>query len=687
MSLSTPVRYLKGVGPRAPLLERLRLRTVQDVLFYFPRAYELRAPTCGIQQLEEGRTASLTVWVEEVEGRATSTGKHMLCALFRDEHDYLRGVWFNQPYVQEKLVRGTRVRLTGRPARNGLRWEMIHPQISQIEGDEGEEASGGLVPRYGLTHGLKQARMRRVIQYALGEFANAIPEVLPDSLRREHALPGIAEALHAMHQPRDETSLAAARRRFAFQELLVQQLAFALRRHDVQTRQSAIPLPTNARVDARITRLFPFPLTDGQRQVISEITHDLARTVPMTRLLHGDVGSGKTMVAVYAMLVAAAAGCQVVLMAPTDVLAQQHFETLARLLLHARVRIALWTGAVKESERQELRPRIASGEIGLVVGTQAVVQSPLVFHRLGLVIVDEQHRFGVRQRAWLTEGDHQPHYLVMTATPIPRTMALLAYADLDVSTLRELPPGRQPIHTYHVPEEKRARWWDFYRQQLRAGRQGYVIVPRVDSDEEGSVTGLQQAFESLCHGELSDFKLGLMHGGVPPAEKAEIMQAFREGTTHVLVATSVVEIGVDVPNATVMTIENGERFGLAQLHQLRGRVARGIQPAYVGLFADPGTPAARERIEAFVQSSDGFALAELDLKLRGPGEFFGVRQHGLPRFRVARLPEDASLLNETRNLARSIVEQHPDLSGEEWQGLRKQVWKRYGHSLGLGQVG
>jgi ATP-dependent DNA helicase RecG len=407
----------------------------------------------------------------------------------------------------------------------------------------------------------------------------------------------------------------------------------------------------------------------------------------MNRLLQGDVASGKTVVAIYAMLVAVVGGCQAALMAPTEVLARQHFESLSRLLAQAKVRVALLAGSLTAAQRRDALAAIERGDVDLVVGTQAMIHAEIDFPRIGLVVIDEQHKFGVRQRARLRGDGPQPHYLVMTATPIPRTVGMIAYGDLDISVLRDHPPGRQSIHTYVGDEQQRDKWWDFFRRKLREGRQGYVIAPVVETDEESSLTSLASSFEALCNGELEAFRVDLIHGGMAASQKQKAMDDFRRGKTQVLVATSVIEVGVDVPNASVMTIENAERFGLAQLHQLRGRVGRGTHPGYVCVFSGSSSGEFRERLGAFESTTDGFRLAELDFEIRGPGDVLGTRQHGLPPLRVADVLRDQAELLAARDAARRLISADPQLQDASFAKLRRQVLARYEEVLELGDAG
>jgi ATP-dependent DNA helicase RecG len=718
LELTTPVQFVKGCGgPRAEQLGRLGVHTVRDLLFFFPRGYQDLTDLRGIDQLEEGPLVSVLGTVEDVELRDSGGGRSVVGVLLRQGPGFLRALWFNQPFLREKYRRGQLLLVSGKARRKGIRWEMVHPHVQVVDVEDDSTATpptavtpSQLLPIYPLTEGLAQRHVRQLVRRVLDDCADQLEEVFPSSFLEQKQLWPIAAALRQLHFPDDQSSLDHSRRRFVYQELLVLQLALALKRRQMHDALRATPLELTAKIDARIRRLFPFALTGGQNQAVAEIAADMGRLQPMNRLLQGDVGSGKTIVAVYAMLLAVAHQTQVVLMAPTEVLARQHAETLDRLLAGSHTRLGLLTGGQSMPVRQDLLARIASGEIQIVVGTQAVIASDVPFARLGLVVIDEQHKFGVRQRAALKNSAVHPHYLVMTATPIPRTVAMTLFGDLDVTTLSDSPPSRQNTHTYLPSIEERGRWWEFFRKKLREGRQGYVVAPLVadgggeantpseivpvdegeQANEETSpvaTASIEAAYESLANGELEAFRLGLIHGRMTPAEKHAVMSAFRQGDIQVLVATSVVEVGVDVPNATLMTIESAERFGLAQLHQLRGRVSRGSFPGYCCLFANAANEAAVERLQAFVNSTDGFRLAELDFSLRGPGDLLGTRQHGLPPLRIADLVRDTATVEEARLDARGLVELDPQLAQPEHALLRRMALVRYGKSLDLADVG
>lgn len=686
--LATPVEFVRGVGPeRAALLRRIDISTAGDLIFLFPRDYEDLSDRRAIADLQEEGLQTVRGEVVEVDARSGGFGKSQVGVLVRQGNDYLRAMWFNQPFMRDKFRPGQHVLFSAQPRLRGNRWEMAHPRVTWLDGTE-DEPEMRMLPLYPLTEGLTQYQMRRMVAGAVDEYASALEEVFPERLLEEYDLMPLASALSAIHSPHDAEQQARARRRFVFQELFVLQLAVVARRHQQQTGFRAPRLEASAEIDARIERLFPFEWTAGQRSAIRDVAVDMATETPMNRLLQGDVGSGKTVVAVYSMLLCVARGFQAALMAPTEILARQHAETLGGLLRASRVRHVLLVGGLTAKERAAALEDIAAGQVDVVIGTHAVVQADVDFPKLGLVVIDEQHKFGVRQRAALRQGEKSPHYLVMTATPIPRTITMTLFGDLDVTTLREMPPGRQEVRTYVVERDAQPRWWHFVRDKLRAGRQAYVVAPLVDESENVPAASVAAAFERLTNGELAAFRVGLIHGRMTPAEKEQAMLEFRRGHTQVLVSTSVIEVGVDVPNACVMVIDSAERFGLAQLHQLRGRVGRGVHAGFCGVLAGEDiSDEARTRLDAFAATSDGFALAELDFQLRGPGDLFGTQQHGLPPLRIADLRSDQAVLEEARVAAQRLFSQDPGLAAPEHSRLRRQMLVRYGNALELGDVG
>jgi len=684
---TTELQFLKGVGPkRAELFARLGLRNARDLLFNFPRAYETLEPTTRPEDLVEKQPATIAGNVTLIETKISRSGMHILGIVIDCGSMKVRSTWFNQSFLRSKLAEGFRVLVSGKPRLEGVRWAFVNPKLIVLREDE-PQPEGQILPVYRLTEGLAQHHVRRASQRALEACVDGIDEVMPQRLLDQWRIVDIRRALRGIHQPADADELAAARRRLVFQELVVLQLALAMRRRKLLAECRAPALPVDSVIDARIVRLFPFDLTEDQRRAIDEIAADMGRAVPMNRLLQGDVGVGKTIVAFYAMLLAVAHKHQAVLMAPTEILATQHLKGLRRLLSLAKIDVGVLTGSTSDAERKRTLAGIADGSIPLIVGTHALIQQPIPFDRLGLVIVDEQHKFGVKQRAMLRQAGIDPHYLVMTATPIPRTMTMTAFGDLDVSTLRHGPPNRQPLHTYLGNAEQRDKWWTFFRKKLDEGRQGYVITPLVDDADDGNLTSVKTAFENLTNDVLADYRVDLLHGRQSAVEKGDAMFRFATGETQVLVSTSVVEVGVDVPNATVMTIESAERFGLSQLHQLRGRVARGNHPGYVCAFAEIGNEQAQQRLDAFVGTTDGFELAEIDFRLRGPGDLLGTRQSGLPPLRIADLIRDAEVVAEAREGAIRLLEHDKDLTSPDCERLRRQVLVRYGKVLELGDVG
>ncbi|MEM8666957.1 MAG: ATP-dependent DNA helicase RecG [Planctomycetota bacterium] len=706
LQLSSPVQYLPGMGSaRAERLKRLGLRTAQDVLFLFPRDHEFPAPATRVDDLKEGEPASLVGEITDSELVSRTPGKSVFAAIVENESGVVRILFFNQPFRSEQLVLGRQVMVTGTPKLNGLRMEMVHPKVTLLDSDE-KDPKPRILPIYPLTDGIKQTELRRLTDQMVHALAGQLSEVMSESFRQrcaahlrarglwenDQSFPDIETALQQMHWPEDERSLKRARGRFVFQELLVMQLALAMRRRKLTTDLRAPPLPSSAMIDARIIQRFPFELTGEQIRATEEIRQDMARQFPMNRMLQGDVGSGKTVVAVYAMMLAVANQHQAVMMAPTEVLARQHYSTLTRMLDSSRVRIGLLCGSLNGSERQELSRATAAGEIDLIIGTQALIYGELDFHRLGLCVIDEQHKFGVNQRVALRSGGVDPHYLVMSATPIPRSVAMTLFGDVDLSSLRESPPGRVKVNTYLARDDWKPRWWSFVRERLDEGRQAYVVAPRVqaadtDGDVGEDVSSVESVVEELRRDQLKEYEVGLLHGRMSPEEKQEVMRLFSDGELDVLVSTTVIEVGIDVPNATVMTILGAQRFGLAQLHQLRGRVCRGNHGGHVGVFTDGDQPALEhERLQVFEKTENGFDLAEADFEMRGPGDVLGQRQSGLPPMRIADLREDVEYLSAARELAQQMIDEDPELDDESFAELKQQVMRRYGKRLELGDV-
>lgn len=689
--LRQAVQLLPSVGPsRIGMMRRLGIRRAGDLLFLFPRSYEEPAQLQQVKDFVENTRCSFVGTVVDMDERVTQSGKHMLgVQVDPDGGGGVRLLWFNQPFRKKELAIGQRLLVTGVMKSTVLNWETVQPQIQVVvEGDD-LPVTTAPQPVYPLTEGLRQPVMRSLMRDVLPDLISHVEEVLPPRLREQLDVASIAVALNDVHFPETLSAAEAARRRFKVQELLVLQLAITIQRRAREIAARAPVCTATGKIHARILNRLPHTPTIDQAHSIEEIGQDMSRETPMNRLLQGDVGSGKTVVAQYAMLLAVAHGCQAALMAPTEVLARQHVSTLNRSLASSRVRVGLLTASMPAQQRNQTLEKLAAGELDVLVGTQSLLSDQVRFHRLGLVVVDEQHKFGVMQRAKLRTDDAQPHYLVLSATPIPRTIAMTVFGDLDVSTIRSKPPGRAAVHTYIAGHDHLEAWWQFVDKQIEAGRQAYVIAPRVASlgepDEPASVEGL---YQQLRTGTLAHRRLALLHGRMDGAEKEAALSKLASGETQILVATTVVEVGIDVPNATVMTILDADKLGLSQLHQLRGRVSRGTHAGYVTAVATKGCDNRdNQRLKAFEKSDDGFELAEMDLAMRGPGDLLGTSQSGLPTLRIASLVDDGPLLELAQGTARALLAEDPTLEAADLQLLRKQTLRRYGDSMELGDVG
>ena len=689
--LLTPVQYLPGVGPqRAPLLQRLRLETAEDILFFLPRGVLDLTDVRPVHLLEKDVLQSVRGMVVDADAKSISGNRSMTAVLLDCEGLYLRGVWFNQPWMLKKFVVGQNVLFSGKPKRRSGRWEISNPKVQWLE-EDADGAAGKILPNYRLTEGIKMEQMRRIVNGVVDAFAEHISDPLPGDFRAECDLIELRRAVRQLHQPASLDEYNAARHRLIFDDLLDFQVGLAMRRRTWRKAANAPRLPVSTRIDARIRRLFSFKFTDGQNSAVREICADLASGDSMHRLLQADVGAGKTAIAIYAMLVAIANGYQAILMAPTEVLANQHWATINAILSDSRVNRLCLTGSLTTAQRRKALAQIESGEANLIVGTQAVIQDAVKFHNPGVAIVDEQHKFGVMQRAKFTSGSVQPHVLVMTATPIPRSLCLTQFGDLDLSVISELPPGRQKIVTGRVVNEtQRQKAWGFIRRQLTTGRQAYVVCPRVEEserDNDASLSGSAEVlFNQLRETELADFRVGLVHGRLDRDTKERVMDDFRDHEIDVLISTTVVEVGVDVPNATMMIIVEAERFGLSQLHQLRGRVGRGRFQSYCFLFSESETAEASARLDAMEETTDGFKIAEVDFALRGPGDVLGTRQSGDLPLRVANPLADAEVLKAARFVAFGLVEAGR-IDEPEFAGLKERVHARFARIMNLPRSG
>ena len=667
MDLFSPVTDLRGVGPaRAAALQRLGIFTLYDLLAYFPRDYEDRTNPVEIAQLQPGVPACFeALVVSQPVLRRIGKGRDVTNLTVADETGKLTLHYFNQPYIKTQLHYGERYYFYGALPERGM--QMANPAFEEA-GRPGT-VTNRLLPVYPLTAGLSNRTLCACIRQAFSA-AGALPELLPETVREQYGLCGVTEAYASVHAPESWDALQRARKRLVFEEFFIFSAGLAVLRAS-RTELHTIPYDT-ACMDA-FFRALPFRLTGAQSGAIDQILRDLSSGHVMNRLVQGDVGSGKTMVAAAACFCAVKNGKQAAFMAPTEILAEQHEKTLSALLGPLGVHVLLLTGAKTPAQKRAAREKIASGETQLIVGTHALISTGVEFHALGLVVADEQHRFGVAQRTRLTEKGDAPHLLVMSATPIPRTLALIAYGDLDVSVIAELPPGRRPVETFLVSEALRERLNGFIRKQCAGGHQVYVVCPAVEDGEENTMKSAEGWAQTLRDETFPELRVGLVHGRMKSAEKDAALSAFRAGDYDILVATTVVEVGVDVPNATLMVIENAERFGLSQLHQLRGRVGRGSAQSYCVLVSGTKNEETKKRLQALCKTTDGFKIAEQDLALRGPGDFFGSRQHGLPLLKVASLQMDLETLRDAQQAAAAVIQTADSLNAPELAPLKARV--------------
>jgi ATP-dependent DNA helicase RecG len=697
IQLTSNIADLPGVGPkRAAAFRRLGIRCVADLILHLPHRYEHELPEQTIADVSEsigaehGNDANIAVRGEIANCRVVPGRRSRFEATLQDHTGTILLTWFNAEWMRHKLHPGMHVRAYGRGKRWGDYLQLVNPKWSVIDEEHDPPVREERVrPVYPASEELSSTVIEQVIDGVLDAALAQLDDHLHEGYRRDRALPPLAEAYRMVHRPESEEQAQHARRRLALDELLMLQLGVMLKRRHRQETLTAPVLHHSEAIDRHIRDRFPFELTAAQEAVIKEIVADLRRTEPMNRLLQGDVGAGKTVVALYAMLMAVADGHQAALMAPTELLAEQHFASIATMLAGSNVAIELLTGSLKTAKRRSILERLEAGEIDLLIGTHALLTEAVSFRSLAVAVIDEQHRFGVHQRAQLrakaADPGSSPHVLVMTATPIPRTMSLTVFGDLDSSTIRDLPPGRQPIITRWVSQARSAEVYRYVDERLGTGDQAYIVVPAVDESDAG-LKDVGSHLEFLKSGPLSSRGLSAMHGRLGRDEREAIMIRFKAGELDAIVATTVIEVGVDVPNATLMVIEHAERFGLAQLHQLRGRVGRGDKRSLCTLIADPTTDDGRARLEAIISTTDGFEIAEKDLEIRGPGELFGSRQSGMAPFRVARLPDDIELLRLARRDAKTWIDENPTLTGDRDALLRRRLLKPHGEFLGLGDV-
>jgi ATP-dependent DNA helicase RecG len=684
--LTTNIADVPGVGPRrADAFRHLGIRCVADLVLHLPLRYEHELPEQTIRQAtaraEAARGAEVTIAVrgELASLRVVPARRRRVEGVLQDDTDSLHLTWFNMPWLADRLHAGSLVRVTGRAKQYRDRLQMVNPRCEALDHR----------PVYPASEALASWRIEQAVEAILDEALVELADHLHPAYRQVRALPTLAEAYRMMHRPADADEPVRGRRRLAFDELLLLQLGVMLKRRHRRLTLQAPALKHNDAIDAHIVARFPFELTGGQRAVIDEIARDLTGATPMNRLLQGDVGAGKTVVALYGMLMAVASGHQAALMAPTELLAEQHGDSISRMLTGARVTIETLTGSMTTAVRETILERLESGAIDILIGTHALLTQTVRFKSLALSVIDEQHRFGVHQRATLrskgTDERTVPHTLVMTATPIPRTLSLTVFGDLDVSTIRGLPPGRKPVRTQVRDMAAASEVYPEVARRLAGGEQAYIVVPVIDESDLG-LKDVHSHLEWLENGPLHGLRLAAMHGRLNRVERDRVMDRFRAGSVDALVATTVIEVGVDVPNASIMVIEHAERFGLAQLHQLRGRIGRSSRASLCVLLAETSTRESEARLNAIAATGDGFVIAEKDLEIRGPGELFGARQSGIAPFRVVELPRDLELLQMARRDARDWVAENPTLSGDRDALLKQRLLKAHGKALGLGDV-
>ncbi|MCL4741324.1 MAG: ATP-dependent DNA helicase RecG [Phycisphaerales bacterium] len=693
LNLLSPLTQARGVGlRRAEMLATLGITSVGRLIAHLPMRHERHEEERPIAELTPGQIVSTRAEVTATRV-IDRRPRPRFEAVLHDGTGRLDVVWFNQTFLAQRIHPGHHLRVQGTLRRVANKLQLANPRweiVPEAGGPAPREAR--LRPVYPASEQVRSWEIEAAVRAVLPVAMPLIEDHLSEPFRRERSLPAHAEAYRMLHEPRDDDEVRAARRRLAYDELLFMQLAVFMKRRQLRSESRAPALAWTEAIDRHIRQRFPFTLTPGQEEALGEVVRDLTSETPANRLIQGDVGSGKTVIALYAMLLAVASGRQAALMAPTELLAEQHHGLITASLEGSRVRVGLLTGSMPRAERERTLARIAAGEVDLVVGTHALLTEAVRFRSLALAVIDEQHRFGVHQRATLREkgadGDTTPHVLVMTATPIPRTLAITLFGDLDVSTIRGLPPGRRPVTTRVVAPDKRREVYEFVRRRIEGGGQAYVVVPTIgDEPGEGEIADVRGVLRELEAGPLAGLRLAALHGRLKGSTRDHVMARFRAGLVHALVATTVIEVGVDVPNASVMVVEHADRFGLAQLHQLRGRVGRGSRRSVCILIAEGSTPESQQRLRVLAETNDGFVLAERDLEIRGPGEVFGARQSGAAALRVADLMRDRDLLTLARRDARDWIERSPRLDRMDEALLRRRVLKAHGAEFGLGDVG
>lgn len=674
IDLQKDVKYIKGVGPsRVLLLNKLGIFTLNDLITYYPRTYEDRNKPKYICECEDGEE----VLIEAVAcNKMTSIrlkGKTMQKLIVRDETASATLTWFNQPYLRDKFSIGNKYKFFGKVSKRAGKITFNSPVY---DNEEKNQNTGRIIPIYPLTYGLPQSTIRKIMEAGLKDVYGNLDETLPEYIKKEYNLENINEATKHIHFPEEFKDFNTARNRLVFEELLSVQLALLQLKNNYMYEEKGIQFEKQVKISDVINTL-PFKLTNAQRRVLEEIEQDMESDKTMNRLLQGDVGSGKTVVAMCAAYKAVKSGYQAAIMAPTAILATQHLENFKNILENLGIKCELLISGITKKKKEDILQRLENGEIDILIGTHAIIEENVVFKSLGLVVTDEQHRFGVKQRTKIAEKGTNPDVLVMTATPIPRTLALILYGDLDISIIDELPPNRKKIETIAVGKNMTDRINNFIKQQVKEGRQAYIVCPLVEENEEMDLKSVEKLYQTYSTEVFSEYRVEYIHGKMKPKEKDEIMEKFKNKEIDILISTTVIEVGVDVPNANIMVIENSERFGLAQLHQLRGRVGRGEYQSYCILKCEGKSENTRKRMKVMVETNDGFIISEKDLELRGSGDFFGTMQHGLPEFKIANLFEDIEMLKMVQSVAMKILEEDPKLEQEKNQQLKNLIRDKF----------
>lgn len=678
-SLEKSIQYIKGVGPKkASLLKKLNISTLEDMIYFIPREYEDKSKFKTLRECTIGEKASLKV---EVLGRGNVIRPKRNLSILKipvkdsSQNGYL--VWFNQEYLKNRFPVGKEIVVNGKVNRNGMELQIINPVFEEVGV---MNKVGTIRPLYSLTKGITNNEIIRIIQDIIKNNLDGIGEFIPLDIIKKYNLVSIKKAIKSIHFPENETILENSRKTLAFNELLILQLGLFSLKNKRFSEIDGVQFKKTPKLEEFVEKL-PFTLTNAQRRVLEEIEIDMENETQMNRLIQGDVGSGKTIVAVLAMYKAVLSGYQSVMMAPTEILAYQHFESLHSYFNDYNIKCELLVGSISKKRKEEILKNLKEGKINILIGTHAVIQDGVEFNNLGLAITDEQHRFGVKQRASLSQKGKSPDTIVMTATPIPRTLALILYGDLDISIIDELPPGRKRIETYAVGSNMIDRMNKFVRKQILEGRQAYIVSPLIEESETLKVKSAEEIYERLKDDIFKEFNVALLHGKMNSKEKDKIMADFKNDKVQILISTTVIEVGVNVPNANIIAIYNAERFGLAQLHQLRGRVGRGEYQSYCILVNESNGKIARERMRILQKSNDGFEISEKDLELRGPGEFFGTKQHGIPELKIANLINDMSILKVVQKEAREILKVDPELRLDKHKKLREKIEKMFKNQI------